>query len=84
MNYPELRAAIARSGKTNRSLAKELGLSEQCFYNKMQGETEFKGSEIKKLARCLGLSMKGVDEIFFDGIVNQIHETPTANHGERK
>lgn len=70
MNYPELRAAIARSGKTNRSLAKELGLSEQCFYNKLQGETEFKGSEIKKLAHSIGLSIQNVNEIFFDKTVN--------------
>ena len=51
MNCPELRASIARAGITNRKLAEHLGLSEQAFYNKIQGDTEFKGSEIKGLAK---------------------------------
>ncbi len=70
MNCPELKAAIARAGVTNRRLASRLGLSEQAFYNKVQGETEFKGSEIKCLATELGLSMQGVNLIFFDQEVN--------------
>lgn len=70
MNCPELRASIARAGVTNRSLAAQLGLSEQALYNKIQGETEFKGSEIKNIARILGLSMGDVNLIFFDQEVN--------------
>ena len=70
MNCTELRASIARAGVTNRSLAAQLGLSEQAFYNKIQGETEFKGSEIKNIARALGLSMNDVNFIFFDQEVN--------------
>lgn len=70
MNCPELRASIARAGVTNRSLAAQLGLSEQALYNKIQGETEFKGSEIKNIARILGLSMGDVNLIFFDREVN--------------
>ena len=70
MNFPELRAAIARVGITNRRLAEYLGLSEQAFYNKIQGETEFKGSEIKGLAKILHLSMQDVNAIFFDKDLN--------------
>lgn len=70
MNCPELRASIARAGITNRKLAEYLGLSEQAFYNKIQGDTEFKGSEIKGLAKVLNLSMKDVNTIFFDRDVN--------------
>ncbi len=70
MNCPELKAAIARAGVTNRKLALRLGLSEQAFYNKIQGETEFKGSEIKCLATELRLSMEEVNLIFFDREVN--------------
>lgn len=70
MNCPELRASIARAGITNRKLAEHLGLSEQAFYNKIQGDTEFKGSEIKGLAKILNLSMKDVNTIFFDRDVN--------------
>ena len=70
MNCPELHASIARAGITNRKLAEHLGLSEQAFYNKIQGDTEFKGSEIKGLAKVLNLSMKDVNTIFFDRDVN--------------
>ena len=70
MNCSELRASIARAGITNRKLAEHLGLSEQAFYNKIQGDTEFKGSEIKGLAKVLNLSMKDVNTIFFDRDVN--------------
>lgn len=70
MNCPELRASIARAGITNRKLAEHLGLSEQAFYNKIQGDTEFKGSEIKGLAKVLNLSMKDVNTIFFDRDIN--------------
>lgn len=70
MNYPCLRAAIAKAGVSNRTLAYNLGLSEQAFYNKAAGRTEFKNSEIKILAKELDLSMKAVNEIFFDGKVN--------------
>ncbi|MEL4860524.1 DUF739 family protein [Pseudoflavonifractor phocaeensis] len=66
MNYPELRASIARAGITNRKVAEILGLSEQALYNKIQGETEFKNSEIKNLASLLNLSMADVNYIFFD------------------
>lgn len=70
MNCPELRASIARVGVSNRKLAETLGISEQAFYNKIQGGSEFKGSEIKKLANILCLSMTEVNSIFFDGNVN--------------
>lgn len=70
MNSPEFRAAVARSGRTNRELAKSLGLSETAFYNKVGGQTQFKNSEIKKLAELLSLSMASVNAIFFDGCVN--------------
>ena len=70
MNAAELRASIARSGITNRKIATELGLSEQALYNKMQGESEFKSSEIKKMANLLSLSMNDINLIFFDLDVN--------------
>lgn len=64
MNYPELRAAIARAGVTNRSLSESLGISDQALYNKMRGTAEFKSSEIKKIAGVLGLSLTAVNDIF--------------------
>lgn len=64
MNRTELRAEIARKGLRNRFIANELGLSEQTFYNKLNGTTEFKESEIKALIRILDLSPARIDEIF--------------------
>lgn len=65
MNRSELRAEIARHGISNRALAKELSVSEQAFYNKLNGVTEFKESEIKKLANVLSLSPSQVNLLFF-------------------
>ncbi len=70
MNSANLKAEIARAGKTNRSLAALLGMSEQTLYNKITGKTEFKSSEILILARELSLSMQSVNDIFFDKRVN--------------
>ena len=70
LNYPEDRAAVARRGKTHREIAASLNLSEQALYNKVNGQTEFKNSEIKKLSEILDLSMRDVNTIFFDGLVN--------------
>ena len=70
MNLPELRAAVARADVSNRAIAAYLELSEQALYNKMSGKTEFKNSEIVKLAEILGLSMSDVNLIFFSGSVN--------------
>lgn len=65
MNRSELKAEIARHGISNRALAKELCISEQAFYNKLNGITEFKESEIKKLANALLLSPERVNLLFF-------------------
>lgn len=70
MNNTEFRVAVARAGISNRELAGDLGLSEQALYNKMSGRSEFKNSEIKKIAVILKLSMEAVNSIFFDSIVN--------------
>ena len=70
MNLPELRAAVARKNMTNRDLASQMGLSRTAFHQKMNGEREFKNSEIKYLAHVLSLSMADVNTIFFDGSVN--------------
>ena len=70
MNYEELRVVMMRKKITNREMAAKLSLSEQALYNKLNGVTEFKNSEIKKITTLLGLSMDDVNLIFFDRIVN--------------
>lgn len=70
MNRAELRAEFARQGISNRAIAAELNISEQAFYNKMSGASEFKESEIKKLIQILGLTAADVDRIFLSESVN--------------
>ena len=70
MNSAELKAAIARTNITYRAIAARLGISEQAFYNKMNGKTEFKNSEIVKLTDMLSLNQNAVNLIFFNGMVN--------------
>ena len=64
MNRNELRAEIARKGKSNKSIISALNISEQAFYNKMSGNSEFKESEIKKLIEVLELTVEDVNRIF--------------------
>lgn len=66
MNSSELKAVIARVGITYRNLAKALNLSEQAFYNKLNGVSDFKASEIKVLRAELHLTLEEVNHIFFD------------------
>lgn len=64
MNRMELKAEIVRSGMSNRKVARDLGISEQAFYNKLNGASEFKESEIKKIIKMLNLSSARVNQIF--------------------
>lgn len=60
-----LRAAISRSGISIVFLAGNLGISRECFYNKLNNESEFKASEIVCLTRTLRLTQQERDAIFF-------------------
>lgn len=46
-------------------ICKELDISHKAFRNKLLGKTEFKGSEIYKLTKMLGLSLEERERIFF-------------------
>ena len=70
MKSLELKAEIARSGYTAKSLAAVIGMPTQTLSNKIAGKTEFKGSEITAIARMLNLNISQVNQIFFDGKVN--------------
>jgi hypothetical protein len=60
-----LEIAITRSQISKRDLAKKLGISEQGLYNKLNGISEFKASEICALSDELSLSSQEREEIFF-------------------
>ena len=64
MNRPEFRVAMARADVSNRKLALAIGISEQVLYNKLNGSSELKNSEILAIARVLRLSADGVNKIF--------------------
>lgn len=60
-----LKEKIDNSGKTITFLASTLNLSNQGFYNKLNGKTEFYSSEISKLSDELNLTKKERENIFF-------------------
>lgn len=70
MNQAEFKVAVVRSGESYAQLAQVLNVSLQTLYNKIHGPSEFKASEIKKLAYALNLSVDDVNTIFFTDEVN--------------
>jgi hypothetical protein len=56
---------IRRAGITNRDLAKAVGLSQTGFYDKLNGRTEFRQSEIKFITERIGLTNEERDSVFF-------------------
>ena len=60
-----LEIAITRSQISKRDLAKKLGISEQGLYNKLNGISEFKASEIRALSDELSLLSFSVRPMFF-------------------
>lgn len=65
MNTQLLLAKIEEHGLSKTFVAEYLGLTRQGFYNKLNGDCEFKGSEIKQLIRLLELSEPEQWAIFF-------------------
>lgn len=57
---------ISSSGRSVSFIAIKLGISRESLYNKMNGVTEFKASEIVNLTKLLNLSKETRDDIFFN------------------
>lgn len=64
-NMAMLRQKIDESGMTVTAVAEKTGISRESLYNKLNGETEFKASEIMKITQTLRLEKVEQDEIFF-------------------
>nr|DAI19571.1 MAG TPA: Regulatory protein [Caudoviricetes sp.] len=64
-NTQLLRKHILSKGYKYKYLAKEMGLSPYGLQKKIDNNTEFKASEIKKLVEILNLSSGEQDKIFF-------------------
>lgn len=65
MNKNLFRAMITAHGNTQKDVAALLEITEQTLSAKVNGETDFKHSEIKTLIDHYGLTPEQVDEIFF-------------------
>lgn len=76
MNNELLCEKISRSHLSKSFIAEYLGLTRQGLYNKLSGEREFKGSEIKKLSVLLKLSDSEREAIFF---ADYVDKKPTSN-----
>ena len=59
-----LKRTIAEMGIPISFIADKLGITREGLYNKLNGETEFKASEIVKLSGLLKLTKKERDQIF--------------------
>jgi archaellum component FlaC len=65
MNTELLMQRIKEKKISKSLIADEMNLTRQSLYNKLSGEREFVGSEIKKLAEILELSDNDKNDIFF-------------------
>ena len=61
----KLDKAIYESGLKLEAIARRMGINRVSLWNKIQGRTEFKASEIKSLTQILNLSAEQRDYIFF-------------------
>lgn len=66
VNTDLLNQTIDASGLKRKAIAERLGLSEKGLYNKVEGITEFKGSELTALKVILHLSDSEWKSIFFN------------------
>lgn len=64
-----LREKIDDSGLTITALADKCGIRRETLYNKLQGTSEFKASEIMSITNALHMSQNERDAIFFAGCV---------------
>jgi len=64
-----LRGAIVSKGKTQQTIAKEIGIDKSTFYRKMKSGGDFSVGEASKMAEVIPLTDAEAIAIFFDGTV---------------
>ena len=64
MDSAKLKDIISQSGLKQGYLANYLGISRYCLIYKLNGEVEFKPSEIRKLREKLNINAKDTIDIF--------------------
>ena len=77
MNCQLLLEKIESRNLSKTFVAEFLGLTRQGFYNKLNGDRDFKGSEIKQLIRLLDLDPEEQQAIFFADEVGTNANTTT-------
>lgn len=70
MNSALLTTKIEAMGRSKSEIAESLGITRQALYNKLNGENEFKSSEIRRLSEILSLTPEERDLIFFADYVD--------------
>ena len=75
MNPTEFKVAQIRSGHSKEDIAAALGINIATLYRKINGESDFTLSELKRLKEILGLSNDDVYRIFFGGELAEMQET---------
>ena len=69
-NIDLLKKKIDDTGMTVVAIAEKTGILRETLYNRLNGISEFKASEIVSLTRVLGLTKKERDKIFLSNKVN--------------
>lgn len=69
-NFDLLKKTIEDSGMTITAISKKTGIVRETLYNRFDGKSEFKASEIVALADVLGLSKPLRDKIFLNKKLN--------------
>ena len=65
MDYSELRRRIRESGKSQKALAAESGISQWQLCRKLNGETDFTLGEARRIGKALGLDGEGFSRCFY-------------------
>ena len=76
MNEKELRAVLARHGDTAKTLAENLGITEQTLSAKIRGIQDFWRHEIVLIKKRYRLTKEEVDTIFF---ASEVSNEDTTN-----
>lgn len=66
-DFAELRQRIRESGKSQKALAAESGISEWQLCRKLKGETDFTLGEARRIGKALGLSPEDFSRCFYRG-----------------
>lgn len=68
MNKNKLKALLVYHGDDQKSLSEILGVTEQTISDKINGLSDFKLGEIRKIIDHYHLTPDQIDDIFFDDI----------------